>query len=108
MKTNEENANINGKLLSNQIATRNTKEKKLGRLSFCKNWTRTFVLRIFVCFSRHIALVCRALNANHRNVLIDACGECSICVISKSCGVAFLELSTVTDAPACHPMRPTL
>ena len=30
MKRNEENSNIKGKVLSNQIATRNTKEKKLG------------------------------------------------------------------------------
>ena len=49
--------NIKGKLLSNQIATRNTKEKKeLGRLSLHEN-----VLRIFVCSLRHITLVCRAL-----------------------------------------------
>ena len=42
--------NIKGKLLFNQIATHNAKEKKLGRLSLHENWTRTFVLRISVCF----------------------------------------------------------
>ena len=52
--------NIKGKLLSNQLTT--WKKTKPGRLSLHENWMRTFVLRIFVCFSRHIALVCRALN----------------------------------------------
>ena len=31
------------------------KKKKLCMLSLHKNGTRTFVLQIFVCFSRHIA-----------------------------------------------------
>ena len=57
--------NIKGNLLSNQIATCNTKEKKLGRLSLYENWPRMFVLRTFVCFSRHIAFVCRALKFNY-------------------------------------------
>ena len=47
--------NINEKLFFNQIATR--KKIKLGRLRVHENWMRTFVLRIFVGFSWHIALV---------------------------------------------------
>ena len=40
------------------------KKKKLGKLSLHENWMRTLVLRIFECFSRHIALVCGALYWN--------------------------------------------
>ena len=56
--------NIKEKLLSNQI------EKKLGKLSLHKKWTRRFVLRVFVCFSAHIVLACRALQVvgDERNV----------------------------------------
>ena len=62
LKQTMKEQNIKGKLLSNQIATHNMKEKKkLGRLRLHENWTRTFVLRFFMCFSRHIAVVCRAL-----------------------------------------------
>ena len=60
--------NIKGKLLSNQIATR--KKKKLGRLSLHENWTRTFVLQISMCFSRHIALVCKGLNININKTVV--------------------------------------
>ena len=43
---------INGKLLSNQIATR---KKTAGLASLHENWTQTFVLRIFVGISRSCA-----------------------------------------------------
>ena len=49
--------NIKGDLLSSQQHER----KNLGKLSWHENWMRTFVLRIFVCFLRHIALVCKAI-----------------------------------------------
>ena len=52
--------------IRSQLATQ--KKKKLGRLSMHENWTRTFVLQIFVCLSRHIALVYRALKTSpHKN-----------------------------------------
>ena len=57
-KKTKKTQNINEKWLSNQIATE--KKKKLDRLSMHENWKRTFVLRIFVCFSR---LLCRALKS---------------------------------------------
>ena len=60
--------------IRSQLATQ--KKKKLGRLSLHENWMRTFVLRIFMCFSRHIALVCRALKLSiHacKMKLIDHC-----------------------------------
>ena len=52
--------NIKRKLLSNQIATRNTKEKKAGQVELARKLD-AIVLQTFVCFSR---LVCRTLYVN--------------------------------------------
>ena len=75
--------NIKGKLLSNQIATRNTKEQKAGQVELARKLDPNFV-----CFSRHIALVCRALN---KKLLPALSAVYSICDLTSG---ALLEYFT--------------
>ena len=50
---------LKGKLLSSQIATRNTKEKKAGQVEHARKLNANVRVTNFHGFSRHIALVCR-------------------------------------------------
>ena len=83
--------------IRSQLATR--KKTKLGRLSLHENWMRTSVLRIFVCFLRHITLVCRALYS------ISKAKDRHIRVINKHLSSTCPACYSLCQFDTCHPPR---